>query len=256
MRLLDEHQLAREEVAHLDELRVLCDERVRALLVGEADVHAEGAVPARALGARGHDPGARAGHDHPAVRRELASEVACEHVDRVLGCGARRAEHRDLAHVAPGTEDLEGLSHLLQRGVGDLQVEGVDCPRARAAPRSRTWTRRGHAAVGQSPAPATSSSTTVRTRSSVVMPSGVEGGALHAAADRAGATMARELVDAHALPVRRARGARDVLVHQRAAEVVGARDEHLARALGAELHPGDLDVVDGAGVARAARRRA
>ena len=52
-----------------------------------------------------------------------------------------------------------------------------------------------------------------------------------------------------ALAVRGARGARDVLVDEGAAEVVGARAEHLARALRAQLHPGDLDVVDGTGVA-------
>ena len=72
-----------------------------------------------------HDPWPRPGHDHPALGRELAREVPRQHVDRVLGRGARRAEHRDLAHVAPGAEHLEGLRHLLERGVDDLQVERV-----------------------------------------------------------------------------------------------------------------------------------
>ena len=56
------------------------------------------------------------------------------------------------------------------------------------------------------------------------------------------------------LAVARAGGAGDVLVHQRAAEVVGAGLQDLARADDAALHPRRLDVVDPAAVRDAADR--
>src|SRR4051794_5184860 len=48
----------------------------------------------------------------------------------------------------------------------------------------------------------------------------------------------------HALAVRGARGSRDVLVHQRAAEVVGPGLQNLPGAAGSDLHPRHLNVGD------------
>ena len=69
VRLLHQHQLAGEEVLHLDELGVAGDERVGALLERQPDVHAEAVLAAGALEAGGHDPGPGAGDDHPALAR-------------------------------------------------------------------------------------------------------------------------------------------------------------------------------------------
>ncbi len=85
MRLLDQHQLAGEEVAHLDQLRVLRDERVGVLFVGQADVHAEGVLAPGTLEPGRHDAGAGAGHDHPVGRREPGRQVAGQDVDGVVG---------------------------------------------------------------------------------------------------------------------------------------------------------------------------
>src|SRR4051794_38830860 len=56
----------------------------------------------------------------------------------------------------------------------------------------------------------------------------------------------------HLLSVRRAGRPRDVLVHQRAAQIVGAGLQDLLDALHAHLDPTDLDVLDGAAVGDAA----
>ena len=124
-RLLDEQQLPGEEVLHRHQLRVLGDELVGALLEGQADVDPEGVVRAGALQAGGHDPGPGAGHRRPAVGGQQGGQVAGLGVKGIGREGARRAEHGDLAHVTVGGEDLEPLAHLLQGGVGDLEVQAV-----------------------------------------------------------------------------------------------------------------------------------
>ena len=46
-------------------------------------------------------------------------------VERIVGMRAGRAEDRHLRDVAVGGERPERGSHLLERGVGDLQVEAI-----------------------------------------------------------------------------------------------------------------------------------
>ena len=67
-------------------------------------------------------PGTGTGHHHPVGGGQARRQRAGEDVDGILGLGARRAEHRELADVAVGPEDAEGLGHLGQRSLGDLQV--------------------------------------------------------------------------------------------------------------------------------------
>ncbi len=123
--LLDEHELAGEEVPHLHELGVLRDELVGALLVGEPDVDPEGALPTRTLHPGRHDAGAGAGHHHPSVARHALGQASRLEVERVVGQGAGRAEEGDLLLFAKGPEHAERLGHLGHRGAGQLQVEGV-----------------------------------------------------------------------------------------------------------------------------------
>ena len=127
-RLLHEHQLAREEVLHGEEL-VVGDEGVRLLLEREADVDADGPLQPCALHACGHDPGAGAGDHHPALRGEGVGQVARLLVERVVAKRARRAEDRHLRDVAVAGEEGERGPHLLEGGVGDLQVESIDVVR-------------------------------------------------------------------------------------------------------------------------------
>ncbi len=69
-----------------------------------------------------------------------------------------------------------------------------------------------------------------------------------------GATMASRSSTPIRCPCCGAGGPRDVLVHQRAAEVVGPGPQHLARPLGAHLDPAHLNVVDVARVGDARHR--
>ena len=91
-------------------------------------------VPSRPLQPGRHDAGAGAGHDHPVGRGQPGGQVAGLDVDRVVGPRAGRAEDGDLADVAVGAEDPEGLGHLGQGRVGDLQVDDRRCPRAARSP--------------------------------------------------------------------------------------------------------------------------
>lgn len=122
---LDEHELASEEVLHGYELGVVNYELIGALLEGKTDVDAEGVFFASSLEPSGHDAGAGAGHHHPALVRKYAGSVLSLGVKRVGGQGPSRAEHCDLGRVLVLQEGMEGLTHLAQGGIGDLEVEAV-----------------------------------------------------------------------------------------------------------------------------------
>ncbi len=123
--LLDEHELAGEEVAHLDQLGVLGDERVGPLFVREPDVDPDRLLAARALHPGGHDPRAGTGDHHPPGTGHGGCQVPCLPVRGVLGLGPGRAEDGHLLAGAVGTEHPECLGHLGQRGVGHLEIDHV-----------------------------------------------------------------------------------------------------------------------------------
>ena len=81
--------------------------RVGALLERQADVDAERVLAAGAFEARGHDPGAGARDDHPALRRHVLGEVAGLRVGGVGRQRPRRSEDRDLRDVAIRRERAE-----------------------------------------------------------------------------------------------------------------------------------------------------
>ena len=70
---------------------------------------------------------------------ELAGLV----VERVVGLRAGRAEDRDLARGAVRREHVERVPHLLQRGVGDLEVAAVGAVAWRGAAPTRPARRSG-----------------------------------------------------------------------------------------------------------------
>ena len=72
--LAQEGELAGEEVAEGDELRVVADDFVGVLLEGQHDVEAEAFFRARALLRRAHDAVARAGDGHEAGLGHEAGE--------------------------------------------------------------------------------------------------------------------------------------------------------------------------------------
>ena len=94
--LLDELELAGEEVAEVDELRIVGDELAGGRLERQADAHAERVVGAGALDPGLHDPGPGAGDHHPVARGHRRGEPAGLVVERVVGLGAGGAEDRDL----------------------------------------------------------------------------------------------------------------------------------------------------------------
>ncbi|TPW10733.1 MAG: hypothetical protein FD127_3594 [Acidimicrobiaceae bacterium] len=121
--LLDEHQLAGEEVLHAHVLAVAGDDRIGALLERQPDRHADRVLAAGALHRGLHDAGTGAGDDHPAGLGQMCGDIAGLHVQRVVGTGAGRSEDGDLRRVAIRREHLERLGHLVDRRGGDLQVD-------------------------------------------------------------------------------------------------------------------------------------
>src|SRR5579884_856748 len=73
----------------------------------------------------GHDAGAGPGDHHPPRLGQLAGGLAGLGVDGCVGLGARRAEDGHLGNVAVGGEDLEGVDHLPEGCIGDLEIEPV-----------------------------------------------------------------------------------------------------------------------------------
>src|SRR5207244_12893314 len=74
-RLLQEEELAREEVLERDELRVGGDPGVRLLLERQPDVEPEALLTPGSLLRGAHDAAARARHHHPALRDHAPAEL-------------------------------------------------------------------------------------------------------------------------------------------------------------------------------------
>ena len=123
--LLDELELPGEEVPEVHELRVAVGEQARRRLERELDRDPERLLGARTLEPGFHDAGARAGDDHPIVRSHLRRERSRLLVERIAGLCARGADDRELPRCPVGRERVERVAHLLERGVGQLQVATV-----------------------------------------------------------------------------------------------------------------------------------
>jgi hypothetical protein len=122
VRLLDEGQLPGEEVPEVDELGIVGDELAGGRLERQADVDAEGVLGAGPLDAGRHDPRPGAGDDHPVPLGHGLCEGPGLLVERVLRHGPGGPEDRHLALPPVGLEDVEGVAHLLEGRVGDLEV--------------------------------------------------------------------------------------------------------------------------------------
>jgi len=79
-------------------------------------------TPAGALVPRLHDAGAGTGDRHEASGRHLPAEIPGLPILGGLGPDACRAEDAHLADPSVAAQDLEGVAHLLQRRIDDLQV--------------------------------------------------------------------------------------------------------------------------------------
>ena len=134
VRLLQEHELAGEEVAHLDQLGVLGDEPVGPLLVGEPDVHPDRLVAPGALHAGGHDARPGPGHHHPPGAGHGGGQRPGLPVGGVVGLGAGRAEDGDLLAVGGSGWNTRKASAISARAVSATFRSMTSVPvRARSA---------------------------------------------------------------------------------------------------------------------------
>ena len=120
-----EHQLAREEIAEVDQLRIVGDEVIGRLLERQANRQPEGRIGPRAAMPGGHDSAARAGDDHPSRGGHRLSELRRLLVIGMAFGRAGRAENADLAHIAIRRKNLQRIAQLLERVVDQFDVAAI-----------------------------------------------------------------------------------------------------------------------------------
>ena len=120
--LLDEEQLAREEVPEIDQLLVSVDDGVRELLVRQPNVDPEAAIATGPALACLHDARTCAGNDHEPAIGDAPRELLGESEDAVARTRAGRAERADFPYALVRGEELERVPHLFQRARYEFQV--------------------------------------------------------------------------------------------------------------------------------------
>ncbi len=137
VRVLDEHHLAREEVAELDaEIHV----RVQALLVGQLDVAADGQAAAFTAAAVGglHRARATAGDDRVAGIGQTAADLAGGLVDRIVRSGSGRSRRPSPpGRPGPSRRSLRRTRRGCAAPATD-PCRGMPSPAARGASRPRS----------------------------------------------------------------------------------------------------------------------
>ena len=123
--MANKDQFAGEEVFEGDELLVLADDGIGALLPRQPDIRAETVFRAGAFMAGLHDAAARAGNDHEACLGNLSAEVKGLLIFHPRGLRPRRPENRDLPMIRVRGEQLEGIPQLANRGLDYLDVARV-----------------------------------------------------------------------------------------------------------------------------------
>src|SRR5882724_7157482 len=106
----DEDQFTGEEILERDQLFVLTNDRVGALLPGQPDIGPETFFRPGALMARLHDSATCACDYHEPGFGDLATKIHTLLVLHARGLRARRAKNRDLAGLGIGSEQLERIA--------------------------------------------------------------------------------------------------------------------------------------------------
>ena len=119
--LLQEVELAGEEVVEIHHLVAAGHDGVRVLLERQGDIQAEGVSLRGALVAGLHEPRPATGDDHVALAGHQVTEAARLDIAGVSLLDAGRAETRNLAAVLVGLEHLVSLEHFINRAVHDFQ---------------------------------------------------------------------------------------------------------------------------------------
>lgn len=118
-------QFSREEVFEGDELGIIGNRGIRALLEGQHDVHPEAVFAAGALLTCAHNPVSPSGNDHESFFDDLTGKLEGHLIVGVIRGRAGRSEDADLAPIAVVMEDAEGMAQFFDGPVDDLQVQGV-----------------------------------------------------------------------------------------------------------------------------------
>ena len=125
VRMPDEHEFAGEKIFERDELFVLGDDRIGALLPRQADVDAETVFRPGAFVSGLHDARPGAGDDHETGLRNFAPELDGLLIFHLVRLRPRGTKNRDLADVRIRREQPEGVAQFAQRGLDDTHVTGV-----------------------------------------------------------------------------------------------------------------------------------
>ncbi len=125
VRLFLKDEFAGEKVFERDELGVIGDDRIRALLEGQHNIDPEAVLAAGALLARAHDPVGAPGNDHKPFPDDLTGKLEGHLVVRIIRGGAGRTEDADFSPVAIIMKDTEGVTQFFYGAVDDLEVQDV-----------------------------------------------------------------------------------------------------------------------------------
>jgi len=122
---LHEQQLPCEEIFEGDQLGIIRDDRIRALLERQHDVDAEAALPPGPLLAGPHDPVGPTGDHHVPSPGQEPSESVRQLIIGIIGRRPGRTEQADFGPVAVRVEDFECVAKFFQRPIQDLDVERI-----------------------------------------------------------------------------------------------------------------------------------
>src|SRR5262249_15890761 len=103
-------EFAGEEVFERDELGVVGDRSIRALFEGQHNIDPEAIIASGAFLASAHDSVGSSGNDHEPFLDNLKGKLEGHLVVRIIRGGAGRAENTDLAPIAIGMKDAEGMT--------------------------------------------------------------------------------------------------------------------------------------------------
>ena len=120
MGFTDEKEFPAEKVFEGNQLRIVDDRGVGALLERKQDVDAEAIVPPRALVRGPHDAVARAGDHHEAPLAEQPCKAARERIQGMISRHPSRPEDAHLTARAVGLEDAERVPHFFETAIEDL----------------------------------------------------------------------------------------------------------------------------------------
>src|SRR5579871_528844 len=118
--MTNEDQLSRKKVFECNQLLVLTDDRVRALLPGQPYIRAKTFLKSGAFVASLHDAPARARNDHESGIRNFLPELRRLLILLLAGLHPSRPENRHFPRLRIRRKQPERIAQLPQRRLDDL----------------------------------------------------------------------------------------------------------------------------------------